>query len=75
MTGKPMTYGEYVREARLKRGWTQQELAVRSGRRESDISKIETGATQSPTFETVAKLAVAFGEDPPLLDIVIDRAP
>lgn len=50
-----------LRDMRLKRKITQQELAVRSGIPQGVISDIESGATRNPRFDTVVKLANALG--------------
>lgn len=49
-----------LREMRLKRKMTQQELSVRSGIAQGVISDIESGSTQNPRFDTVIKLAKAL---------------
>lgn len=45
-----------LREARVKRGLTQEELADQSGIEQATISNLETGRVQSPAWDTVAKL-------------------
>ena len=49
-----------LRDLRLKRGLTQQELAAKTGIGQGVISGIESGATQNPRFDTVVKLAEAL---------------
>lgn len=51
-----------LKSARKERGWSQEELAERSGVSQSNISKIERGTTQSP--EGLVELAAALGRDP-----------
>ena len=46
--------------ARLEAGMTQKELAVKSGIRQSNISRIENG-TCSPTISTLQALAKGLG--------------
>ncbi len=48
-----------VEELRLRRKWSQRELARRAGVRHATIVALERGA--SPRLDTLAKLADAFG--------------
>ena len=50
-----------IRELRLKRGWTQTELARRSGVKQGVLSYIESGRTKHPRIDTLAALAAALG--------------
>lgn len=47
--------------ARIENNITQEELAQRTGIRQSNISRIESG-TVSPTIETLARLASGLGK-------------
>jgi ribosome-binding protein aMBF1 (putative translation factor) len=47
-------------EARRKRGWTQRELARKTGIRQSEISLLERGQANS-TYKTLQTLAAALG--------------
>ena len=49
-----------VREIREKLGWTQTELAKRSGVRQGVLSDIENGVTKDPRIGTMAALASAM---------------
>ena len=49
-----------VREARLRAGFTQQEMADRLGTTQSVVSRWEAGAV-SPSLETLAKIVRACG--------------
>ena len=49
-----------LREARGKRNWTQEELAVESGVAQGTISKIESGERPNPSNDTVTKLELAL---------------
>ncbi len=60
-----------VRKLRLKRGWSQHELARRSGLPQSHISRLEN-AKHTPTYLTIEKLARAFGVSPGELDPSLD---
>jgi transcriptional regulator with XRE-family HTH domain len=53
-----------LREARLQRRMTQEDLAAKSGVEQTTISNIETGRVQSPSWDTVAKLSAALGYQP-----------
>ena len=57
-----MDGGRLVREARLRAGLTQRELAERSGTTQSAIARIERGATE-PSYERVRKLIEACDLD------------
>ncbi len=52
--------GERIREFRLKRGWTQQQLAERVGVQQKQISSYERGANIL-SGQTFIALAEAFG--------------
>jgi transcriptional regulator with XRE-family HTH domain len=54
-----------IREARLRAGLTQQELADRSGRERSVIARWEQGAV-SPSLEALLEVIQACGFDLPL---------
>ena len=47
--------------ARLESHMTQKELAEKTGIRQSNISRIETGSS-SPTVETLARIAAGLGK-------------
>lgn len=49
-----------VKELRLQRGWTLEELAALTGMTKSYLSKVERGAS-TPSIATALKLARAFG--------------
>lgn len=49
-----------LREARERRGWTQERLESESGVEQSVISRLERGANANPTYDTVQKLEVAL---------------
>ena len=48
--------------ARLACNMTQKELAERTGIRQSNISRIESGAS-SPTVDTLARIAAGLGKN------------
>lgn len=47
--------------ARLESHMTQKELAEKTGLRQSNISRIESGST-SPTVDTLARIAAGMGK-------------
>ena len=49
-----------VKESRAKKGWTQQQLAEKTGLSFNTITKIEQGIGDSPTLKTLVKLADAL---------------
>lgn len=52
-------FGDVVRESRNKHGWSQAELAERSGLSRPTIARIE--ANSDVTTATIAKVAQALG--------------
>ncbi|MCU1681424.1 MAG: family transcriptional regulator [Amycolatopsis sp.] len=56
-------FGELLRDCRLSVGWTQDELAGRSGVSAHSISVLEAGRRQ-PRLSSVSMLAEALGLDP-----------
>jgi transcriptional regulator with XRE-family HTH domain len=56
---------DVIREARLRAGLTQYELAERTGRERSVIARWEQGAV-APSVETLVELVRACGFDLPL---------
>jgi transcriptional regulator with XRE-family HTH domain len=60
-----MLSGQVIREARLRAGLSQHELAARSGRDRSVIARWEQG-TVAPSLETLLEIVRACGFDLPL---------
>ena len=60
-----MRSADVIREARLRAGLTQYELAERSGRKRGVIARWEQGAV-APSAETLIELVRACGFDLPL---------
>lgn len=57
-------FGDRIKELRLKRGWTQDELAARMGyKSKSTINKIELGINDIPQSK-IAQFAEIFGMTP-----------
>jgi len=59
--------GKKIRAMRKDRGWTTSYLAERAGVKQSIISRTENANT-SPNYETIEKIAKAFGV--PLVEIL-----
>lgn len=56
-----MTLGEYIRELRKGRRWTQERLSEESGVDQVTISHIETGRIKRTSIEKMQRLAEALG--------------
>ncbi len=54
----------YLKTARDRAGWTQEQLEAKAGVPQAVISKLERRADVKPTFSTVLKLADALKLDP-----------
>ena len=61
--------GQRIREARSKRGWSQNELASRAGVKQPTLQRIEAGLRLDPSIRTIAALAVALGST---IDALVD---
>lgn len=57
---KRRAFGQTVRRLRLAHGWTQEELAHRTGFDRKSINRVEN-ATYSPSIDRVFALAEALG--------------
>lgn len=49
-----------VHELRVKKGWSLQQLSIKSGIGKSAINNFENGKTDHPSIETITGLAKAF---------------
>ena len=58
---RALKYAVLIEEARVAEGLTQAELAQRSGIRQCNISRLETGSTM-PSTETLERIAEALGK-------------
>ena len=56
-------FGNAVLRARLKKGWTQTELARRVGTKQANISRIEAGLA-NPTLELIQKVCKSLEIQP-----------
>lgn len=56
-------YGDFLKKKKEERGWTTEELALRSGVPVGTINKILRGETKSPRYDTMDALEAAFGEE------------
>jgi transcriptional regulator with XRE-family HTH domain len=52
--------GAQLRHWRLKRGWSQEELAARAGRHWTYVGGVERGE-RNPTIQVISALAKALG--------------
>jgi transcriptional regulator with XRE-family HTH domain len=68
-----MRSADLIREARLRAGLTQYELAERAGRDRSVIARWEQGAV-APSVETLVELVRACGFDLPLELVPFDSS-
>jgi transcriptional regulator with XRE-family HTH domain len=68
-----MRSADLIREARLRAGLTQYELAERSGRDRSVIARWEQGSV-APSVETLVELVRACGFDVPLELVPLDAS-
>ena len=50
-----LKFGKTIKEARIEKGWSQNELALRAGMKQPDISRIEEGR-KNITLETLTRL-------------------
>lgn len=55
------TQGAIIKELRVKKGWSQDDLAERMGMNRVNISNYETGKIKSVPSETLKKFADVFG--------------
>lgn len=53
-----------LKDARLSAGLTQTQLADRVGVSQTTVYDLEVGRNQSPSYETVIRLAAALGVSP-----------
>jgi transcriptional regulator with XRE-family HTH domain len=56
-------FGRNVREARARRGLSQEELAFNAGMKRSYLSDLERG-TRNPSIKALGRLAAALGVSP-----------
>lgn len=55
------TFAKHLSAARKDHGWTQSDLAKRTGLKTSAISHFETGARKNPSLKNLVKLCRALG--------------
>lgn len=70
-----MTFGAYIKAARIKAKVSQRDLAERAGIDFTYLSKIENGKMAPPSEETIRKIAEILGEEPENLIILADKIP
>ncbi len=49
-----------IKNLRIKKGWSQQDLAVKAGLSYNAVTKLEQGAAIYPRLDTLLKLADVF---------------
>jgi transcriptional regulator with XRE-family HTH domain len=64
--------GETVRTLRLRKGWSQSQLAKMLGTSQSHVARIERG-TENLTIETCRKLSATLDIDLNTLDLALKR--
>jgi transcriptional regulator with XRE-family HTH domain len=55
-----MSLGEFVRDARRRKDWTQDQLGEAAEIDQGTVSAIETGRSKRPTYEVMLRLAGAL---------------
>lgn len=60
--GEAMKFGEYLKQKREERHWTQPEAATKAGIEQSYLSKLETGRSY-PSEEVFSRLSQAYALD------------
>lgn len=53
--------GKKIKQLRKERGWTQEQLATRSGLHRVSVAQIEVGIRKDPDLSSRKKIAKAFG--------------
>lgn len=53
--------GEVLKTMRNENGWSQRQLAMKSGVSNTEISRIEEGSRKQPSLTVIKKIAAAFG--------------
>lgn len=66
--------GPAIREARVRRGWSQEELAFQMGTDQSVVGKWERG-TRVPDLSTLQRLAAVLGYDAVVVQFKVRSAP
>lgn len=62
-----MTMGQRIKELRLQKGWTQEELGNKLGLQKSAIAKYENGRVSNLKASTILRMAEAFNVMPSYL--------
>jgi HTH-type transcriptional regulator, competence development regulator len=70
-----MTFGAFIKAARIKARISQRDLADRAGIDFTYLSKIENDKMAPPSEETIRKIADVLGEEPETLIILADKIP
>ena len=59
-----MKMGEYIKQLRIERGWTQEELGEKVGVNRAAVNKWETGLVENIKRSTIRDLSRVFGVSP-----------
>lgn len=59
-----MTMGEYIKQLRLEKGWSQEYLGERVGVNRAAVNKWETGVVENIKRSTIRDLAQVLGVSP-----------
>lgn len=62
--GDYMEMGEYIKQLRLEKGWTQEYLGKLVGVNRAAVNKWETGTVENIKHSTIAKLSQHLGVSP-----------
>ncbi|MCB9789493.1 helix-turn-helix transcriptional regulator [Candidatus Nomurabacteria bacterium] len=57
---KKKNLAKNIKTLRIEKGWTQEELAEKSGVTYTTIIKLEQGVVDNPTLKTLESLAMVF---------------
>ena len=63
-----MSLGEFIKEKRNLKNWSQRDLAAKSGVSNAEISRIESGKRKEPSSSVLKDIAVAL--DVPVEDLL-----
>lgn len=55
-----MSLGEYIKEKRIEKSWSQRDLANASGISNAEISRIESGKRKEPSSSVLKDIATAL---------------
>jgi len=71
----PQSFGQYIRDLRLKKGWTQNDLCEKADITFTYLSKIENNKAAPPSEDVLIRMAVSLGENPHRLIVKAGKVP